>query len=70
MDTLIKIIGGMIVVGGIAFVICIVMALPCMLLWNLLMPAIFGLGKITFWQSAGLCILCRILWGGSSSSSD
>lgn len=35
-----------------------------MLLWNWLMPAIFGLGAITFWQSAGLIVLCRLLLGG------
>lgn len=35
-----------------------------MLLWNLLMPAIFGLTAITFWQALGLFILARILLGG------
>ncbi|MGN6638669.1 MAG: hypothetical protein ACTHJ8_07135 [Mucilaginibacter sp.] len=34
-----------------------------MLLWNALMPAIFHLGVITFWQAAGLLILCKILFG-------
>jgi hypothetical protein len=41
-----------------------------MLLWNLLIPAIFGLKVITFWQAAGLFILSRILfssfWGGGN----
>ena len=39
-----------------------------MLLWNLLIPEIFGLNMINFWQAAGLLILSRILfsssWGG------
>ncbi len=35
-----------------------------MLLWNWLMPAIFGLGLISFWQSVGLVVLGRILFGG------
>ena len=35
-----------------------------MLLWNWLMPAIFGLSVITFWQSLGLIVLCRLLLGG------
>jgi hypothetical protein len=35
-----------------------------MLLWNWLMPAIFGLGLITFWQAVGLVILGRLLFGG------
>ena len=35
-----------------------------MLLWNWLMPAIFGLISISFWQALGLFILARILFGG------
>lgn len=35
-----------------------------MLLWNWLMPAIFGLGLINFWQSLGLLVLSRLLFGG------
>jgi hypothetical protein len=33
-------------------------------LWNWLMPALFGLHAITFWQSAGLLVLSKILLGG------
>lgn len=33
-----------------------------MLVWNWLMPIIFGLGKITFWQGWGLSFLCSILF--------
>jgi hypothetical protein len=33
-------------------------------LWNSLMPAIFGLGAITYWQALGLMVLCWILFGG------
>ena len=36
-----------------------------MLLWNGLMPAIFGLPQVTFWQALGLLALSRILFGGS-----
>jgi len=35
-----------------------------MLLWNWLVPALFGLREITFWQAIGLLALCRILFGG------
>ena len=34
------------------------------LLWNWLLPAIFGWKQITFWQALGLLALCRILFGG------
>ncbi len=35
-----------------------------MYLWNNLMPAIFGLKVITFWQALGLLLLGKILFGG------
>lgn len=33
-------------------------------LWNWLLPSLFGLRQITFWQALGLLALCRILFGG------
>ena len=33
-------------------------------LWNRLMPQIFGLPQITFWQAVGLLLLSWILFGG------
>ncbi|MBN2659601.1 MAG: hypothetical protein JXR86_21260 [Spirochaetales bacterium] len=33
-----------------------------MLLWNWLMPEIFGLGEVTYWQAWGLLILSSILF--------
>jgi hypothetical protein len=33
-------------------------------LWNGLMPTIFGLHTITYWQALGLMALCWILFGG------
>jgi hypothetical protein len=32
-------------------------------LWNWLMPTIFGLQRISFWQAVGLLGLCWILFG-------
>ena len=40
-----------------------------MQLWNWLMPALFGLKLITFWQAIGLLILARILVGGLGGGS-
>jgi hypothetical protein len=34
-----------------------------MLLWNRLMPAIFGLHVISYWQALGLLVLSKILFG-------
>ncbi len=47
------------VLAGIALFTFFVMRL-----WNWLMPAIFGLHLITYWQALGLLILCKILFGG------
>lgn len=33
-------------------------------LWNGLMPGLFGLHAITFWQALGLFLLSKILFGG------
>ena len=45
-----------------------------MLLWNWLMPEIFGLKQLNYWQAWGLLVLCWILfksWSfGDSNSSD
>ena len=43
-----------------------------MLLWNWLVPDIFGLKRVSYWQAWGLLALCTILFkgmGGGSSSS-
>lgn len=47
-----------------------------MLLWNWLMPDIFGLKRVSYWQAWGLLVLCSILFkgmgsgGGSGGKSD
>jgi predicted membrane chloride channel (bestrophin family) len=35
-----------------------------MLLWNWLMPTLFGLHVISFWQAIGILILSKLLFGG------
>jgi hypothetical protein len=35
-----------------------------MSLWNVLMPGIFGVRAIGFWQALGLLVLSKILFGG------
>ena len=34
-----------------------------MLLWNWLMPAVFGLGAITYWQAFGIVVLAKLIFG-------
>src|SRR5437773_10576451 len=40
-----------------------VMGLVTFVLWNVLMPAIFRLPAISFWQGLGLFLLSRVLFG-------
>ena len=35
-----------------------------MMLWNWLMPSLFGLHAVGFWQALGLLALSKILFGG------
>lgn len=50
---------------GIGFIF--LFGLIVMLLWNWLMPDIFGLKRLTYWQAWGLLILCTILFKGFGS---
>ena len=44
--------------------ICFLSGWVTMLLWNWLVPMIFGLGTITFWQALGLIVLVKLIFGG------
>ena len=46
-----------------AVVAATVVSAAVMLLWNWLMPTIFEVRLITFWQALGLFVLSRILFG-------
>ena len=35
-----------------------------MLLWNWILPYVFGLPEITFWMATGISILVSLLFGG------
>ena len=50
---------------GVIFVLTLIvmlLALPTMWLWNWLMPEIFGLIEINFWQAWGMNALSGILF--------
>jgi hypothetical protein len=53
------------VVGGVvlAALFALVLAIIVQWLWNWLMPDIFNLKQITFWQAFGLIFLSRLLFG-------
>jgi hypothetical protein len=56
---------GWIILGIIGFTaLALLFGAIIMWLWNWLMPVIFHLGLITYWQALGLAILGRLLFGG------
>lgn len=59
-----KIIG--LVIGGLflAALFGLIFGAIVMALWNALMPKIFGLDIISYWQAVGLVILARLIFGG------
>ena len=61
-----RIIGFAILGVIIALVLGLVLGLVVMALWNWLMPALFGLPVIGYWQAVGLYLLCHILFKGHS----
>lgn len=46
----------------------LIFAIPVMYLWNWLMPKIFGLTTLTFFQSWGLSLLTSLLFGRFNNS--
>lgn len=56
-------------VVGVIVVIGLLLTLPTMWLWNWLMPTLFGLKTITFWQALGVSMLSSILFKSPNSSS-
>ena len=47
---------------GTLVLAALIMGLPLMLLWNWLIPNLFGVPYITFWQAVGLNLLSGILF--------
>jgi hypothetical protein len=61
---------GLVFIGAfIAAVISLLIAWPVQLLWNALIPSIFDLRTISFFEALGLSVLCSLLFKSHSSSS-
>ena len=50
--------------AGLAVIALAVLSWVVMLLWNALLPGLFGTPRLHYLQAAGLLILSRILFGG------
>ena len=65
MEIALKILG----VFALIAIIALLLSFPVMWLWNWLMPVIFGLIEIDFWQALGLNLLAGFLFRSSNSAS-
>lgn len=65
MEVIVKII----LVAILALISGVLMSIPVWLLWNAVIPDVFKLPEITFWQAMGISILASCLFQNSSSSS-
>lgn len=53
---------------GLAFLLSLIAGIPVYFLWNWLVPDLFGIRVISFWEAVGITMLARCLVGSSSSS--
>ena len=67
-----KTIGGVIIAFiltiAIAFGLSVVLTIPVWLLWNWLMPVVFGITKVTLLQAWGLTFLSTMLFKSGQTS--
>jgi sterol desaturase/sphingolipid hydroxylase (fatty acid hydroxylase superfamily) len=61
-----RVIFGIIAAG----IFALVFGFLVMALWNWLMPLIFGLTEITYWQSFGIVILVKLIFGALGRGGD
>ncbi len=65
------ILGAILIIGfiGLVLIFGALAAYPTMLLWNWLIPSIFELREINFWEAWGLLALTGLLFKSVSTSS-
>lgn len=61
-----QMINGILTVAGLLILAILLFGGPLMVLWDWLMPTLFGLPEITFWQACGLQLLATLLFKPTS----
>lgn len=67
MDKIVTILGGFVLLALVVAGFGLLFSLPVMLLWDWLMPTIFGLKEITWLQAWGVLVLSGFLFKSSTS---
>ena len=70
MDNIIETIGSVLAAILMIVLVALILGFPLMWLWNWLMPGIFNLPEITFWQALGLNALSAILFKSTTIKKD
>lgn len=70
MEVFSKFVGAFLIFVVAAFLLGAIISLPVMLLWDWLMPTIFGLPEITWFQAWGLTALCSLLFKSHMTTKD
>lgn len=68
MSVLLNLITELALLCGFIALYAVILALPTMLLWNWVMPPVFGLGTIGFFHALGLNLLCGVLFRSRASA--
>jgi hypothetical protein len=61
-----QMINNVLLIIGILILVILLLGGPLMILWDWLMPTLFGLPEITFWQACGLQLLATLLFKPTS----
>ena len=68
MRNFLKVIGAIVIAIVILLLVAVLFAIPTLLLWNWLMPLLFGLKTITLFQAWGVNVLTGILFKSNYKS--
>ena len=68
MKKFLGVIGAIVIAIVILLLVAILFAIPTLLLWNWLMPVLFGLKTITLFQAWGVNVLTSILFKSNYKS--
>ncbi len=63
-----KILGWILIGTAAVAAFGLALGIAVMLLWNWLLPPLFGFPEISYWQAVGLFVLCHLLFKGPGTS--
>jgi hypothetical protein len=69
MESFLRFLAMIVMAAAVMLVVGAMYAFPVMLIWNWLMPELFGMPFVTFWQAFWGTFLCSLLFKSSSKSS-